>query len=202
MQFRPPADLAGRLCWALSLPWLVVLGATIPDCRADRLKGLYVITALLSFTWVGIIAWFLLAWTLKIGCVINAPLVVLGATVLAINTTLLTAIVCFAMAAQGKPTMVVCNAFGSSIFNVLIGLGLPCFVVQAVMGEPADVDRAGLPEDILTLVVSLAVFLIVMMCTRKRLSRNAGYALMVGYVVYVAYVVLSTWVWDFYDRAW
>lgn len=37
---------------------------------------------------------------MQVGCAIHAPLVVMGATALAVNSTLLTAIVCFAMAAQ------------------------------------------------------------------------------------------------------
>lgn len=35
--------------------------------------------------------------------------------------------------------MTVANALGSNVFNVLIGLGLPYFVVQAARGHPAIV---------------------------------------------------------------
>lgn len=57
---------------------------------------------------------------------------------------------------QGQPTMVVCNAFGSNIFNVLIGLGLPYFVVQAARGELAEVCSCAssllpYPDDIIHL---------------------------------------------------
>ena len=38
--------------------------------------------------------------------------------------------------------MAVANAMGSNVFNVLIGLGLPYFVVQATRGRPAVVRIA------------------------------------------------------------
>ena len=44
----------------------VALACTVPDCRAPRLKRLYLLTALLSFAWVGFDAWFLLLWILKV----------------------------------------------------------------------------------------------------------------------------------------
>ncbi len=40
---------------------------------------------------------------------------------------------------QGKAGMSVSNALGSNVFNVLIGLGLPYFIVQAARGRPAAV---------------------------------------------------------------
>lgn len=40
---------------------------------------------------------------------------------------------------QGKATMAMSNALGSNVFNVLIGLGVPYWIVQAVRGHPADV---------------------------------------------------------------
>ena len=36
--------------------------------------------------------------------------------------------------------MAVANALGSNVFNVLVGLGLPYFVVQAARGRPAVVS--------------------------------------------------------------
>lgn len=44
----------------------MALACTVPDCRAPRLKRFYLLTALLSFAWVGFDAWFLLLWILKV----------------------------------------------------------------------------------------------------------------------------------------
>ncbi len=44
----------------------MALACSVPDCRAPRLKRFYLLTALLSFAWVGVDAWFLLLWILKV----------------------------------------------------------------------------------------------------------------------------------------
>ncbi len=47
---------------------------------------------------------------------------------------------------QGKAGMSVSNALGSNVFNVLIGLGLPYFIVQAARGRPAAVRLPSHPS--------------------------------------------------------
>ena len=43
------------------------------------------------------------------------------------------------VAKEGKGDMAVCNALGSNIFNILLGLGLPWWVKISQTGEPYPV---------------------------------------------------------------
>lgn len=196
---RPPGGRWRRACWLVCLPWYLGLAATVPDCRAPRLAKWYAATAVLATAWVGVDSWFLLLWTLKVGCVAKVPLTVMGATVLAIGSTMLTALVSFVVAHQGKADMSVANALGSNVFNVLIGLGLPYFVVQAARGYPAVVDTASLWPDVGCLLVGLACFLLLAAATRLRLTRAVGYALLGLYVGYIVYEVLMVWVFNVFS---
>lgn len=147
--------------------------------------------------------------------------------------------------------MAVANALGSNVFNVLVGLGLPYFIVQAARGRPAvvsphpafrqsdgsqavtatkegscsccpagnsriagarrhehqhrapllrllQVSTAALWPDVGCLLVGLAAFLLLVAAARLRLSRAVGWALLAAYAGYLAYEVLTAWVWDVY----
>jgi Ca2+/Na+ antiporter len=144
----------------------------------------------------------------------------------------------------------VCRVLGSNVFNVLVGLGLPYFIVQAARGRPAvvrcqsppcqssaprvchqhrraslcyrvggtttrarlrkcrphtcllrsvQVSTAALWPDVGCLLMGLAVFLVLVAAARLRLSRPVGWALLAAYAGYLAYEVLTAWVWDVYS---
>ena len=61
-----------------------------------------------------------------------------------------------------------------------------------------QVSTAALWPDVGCLLVGLAVFLLLVGAARLRLSRAVGWALLAAYAGYLAYEVLTAWVWDVY----
>lgn len=71
----------------------MALAATVPDCRRPFFKHWYVLSLLVCLAWIGGASWFILIWAINVGCVIHMPLPVMGTTVLALGSTVMTALV-------------------------------------------------------------------------------------------------------------
>lgn len=83
------------------MPWsqrYVALAATVPDCQRPFFKHWYPLSLLLIICWIGGASWFILLWCINVGCVIGVPLVVMSTTVLALGSTVMTALVSFVSA--------------------------------------------------------------------------------------------------------
>ena len=61
-----------------------------------------------------------------------------------------------------------------------------------------QVSTAALWPDVGCLLVGLAIFLLLVAAARLQLSRAVGWALLAAYGGYLAYEVLTAWVWDVY----
>ena len=96
------------------------------------------------------------------------------------------------VAKQGKGSMAVCNAIGSNVFNILLGLGLP-WVLSALIwpeqaGVPVDAE-ALLPLSII-LVGTLAAVYLVALLSGFRLTKCVGLIFFSFYFIFVAYNLL------------
>jgi Ca2+/Na+ antiporter len=123
---------------------------------------------------------------------------------LAAGTSIPDALSSIAVAKQGEGDMAVCNALGSNVFDILLGLGVP-WTLGIVFGKPSDeyadglkppmdpimFENAGLAMWILVLSVVVVVFYAVMIASRWKLTVNVGYVMLACYFVYVAYAIVN-----------
>ena len=86
---------------------------TVPDCRRPSFAGCFVVTALVSVIWIGAASWFVIVWSLAVGCVLRVPLLVMSSTVLGIGSTVPTALVSLVAARQAR----VCFSFLLCVFH-------------------------------------------------------------------------------------
>ena len=87
--------------------------------------------------------------------------------------------------------MAVANAIGSDIFDVFIGLGLPWFVAIVFQGASSiHVGTDGLWVSIGILVATTLV-LYVFLETKRTLSRMEGLILLLLYLAFVIYTLVS-----------
>jgi Ca2+/Na+ antiporter len=93
----------------------------------------------------------------------------------------------------------VSNAFGSNIFNILVGLGLP-WLLYTSFGtgfEPYDELRNDdILESIVILAVVLLVFVLLMWMSGYILYRWHGTLFVVMYIAYLGLVVGQNWNWE------
>ena len=68
----------------------------------------------------------MVTWASKLGCMLNIHPAIMGCTLLAAGTSVPDAIGSLLVAKHGQGDMAVSNAIGSNVFDILLGLGLPC----------------------------------------------------------------------------
>ncbi|KAL3197613.1 hypothetical protein MRX96_053884, partial [Rhipicephalus microplus] len=76
---------------------------------------------------------------------LGVPDNVMGLTFLSIGVTLPDVVASLLVVRRGFGDMAVCNALGSNIFEILVGLGLPWFIQTVLLtpGKPAAVQGKG-----------------------------------------------------------
>ncbi len=121
---------------------------------------------------------------------IGVPPLLIALTILAGGSSVPDLIASVLVSKEGKGDMAITNAVGSNIFDIAIGLGLPWLIVLLLGGEAIQVNAEGLYQSTLVLLGTV-VILFVFLTTGKHLSRFEGGLLIVGYLIYVAWVWLT-----------
>merc|ERR1712032_302878 len=149
----------------ISNPMELALKFTIPDCREEAWESWYVVTFSMSIAWIGILSFVMVDCATRASCVLEIPELVIGLLVLSVGTSVPDALSSIIVAKQGHGNMAVCNALGSNIFNILLGLGLPWMIKILQTGQPYSVpgfEKIG--EPILLLLAFLLLFVIILHC--------------------------------------
>jgi len=132
----------------------------------------------------------------RTGCNLNIQPLIMGLIFLAAGTSVPDALGSIAVAKQGEGDMAVANAFGSNVFDILLGLGVPWFLSTACMGTKVIFPGAGgqLLEWILILTAILILFIAALAFNRMRLNPMMGGVLMFFYLVYVVVALVRAFV--------
>merc|ERR1719247_280454 len=109
---------------------MICLVMTVPDVRNEKRKNLFVISFVMSIIWIGVFSFLMVWWATIIGMVANIPDTIMGLTFLAAGTSIPDLLTSVIVARQGLGDMAVSSSVGSNIFDVLIGLPLPVFMVE------------------------------------------------------------------------
>ena len=85
----------------------------------------------------------------------------------------------------------VCNALGSNIFNILLGLGLPWWIRVGIDGAPYPVPGLQqIGEPLGLLIAYLVIFMVIIYCGKWKLSPKVGWALLFFQAVYTIWTLL------------
>jgi len=140
-----------------------------------------------SITFIALCTYLMVDAVNRTGCNLNVEPLIMGLIFLAAGTSVPDALGSIAVAKQGEGDMAVANAFGSNVFDILLGLGLPWFLSTACMQREVVFPGAGgqLLEWILILTVILVLFVGALAYNKMRLNQTMGGILMTLYLVYV-----------------
>ena len=108
---------------------------------------------------------------------------VIGLTVVAVATTLPELITSLMAVKKKEPDIVLGNCVGSNLFNILLVLGLSALV------NPIAVQGNMTLDVIVMILLTVIVFIIALLA--KRIPRLYGIALMLSYIVYISFKVIT-----------
>ncbi len=108
----------------------------------------------------------------------------IGLTIVAIGTSLPELVTSVVAAKKGESGLALGNVIGSNIFNILFILGLSSSI------SAIPVDSAAIINCIIMLAVTVLVYVACLI--KKGMGRIVGFACVLGYIGYTAYLLITT----------
>lgn len=108
----------------------------------------------------------------------------IGLTIVAIGTSAPELMTTIVSTVRGDREIAIGNLIGSSVFNLTLILGVPVLVANGSGPIDAHLLHIDLP-----IMVAVSLLCVPLFLTGKRLSRWEGAALVLGYIVYLTYVI-------------
>ncbi|XP_060779069.1 sodium/potassium/calcium exchanger 5 [Neoarius graeffei] len=189
--FRMPDSDVQRIFWVLSVPVLVLLYFTVPDCRKRFWKKFYMLTFFMAAVWIAAFTYVLVWMVTIVGETLEIPDTVMGLTMLAAGTSIPDTIASVMVAREGKGDMAMSNIVGSNVFDMLC-LGLPWFIKTAFVepSSPVVVNSTGLVFTTSSLLVSILILFIATHINGWKLDRKLGTACLVIYIIFATLSIL------------
>ncbi|XP_051919684.1 sodium/potassium/calcium exchanger 5 [Hippocampus zosterae] len=186
----PESDLK-RILWVLSLPIIVLLFLTVPDCRRRFWKQWFVITFFMSAVWISGFTYILVWMVTVVGETLGIPDTVMGLTLLAAGTSIPDTVASVMVAREGKADMAMSNIVGSNVFDMLC-LGLPWFIQTAFVdtNNPVEVNSTGLVFISLTLLFSIVFLFVAVHVNGWKLDWKLGLVSLVCYILFATLSIL------------
>ncbi len=172
------------------------LGQIISDSRAFRLtnkkkkqevniKKETVPFFLLLFA-IGGITYLLTKASIDLATLLNVSPIIIAFTITAAATSAPDTIISLANAKKGNIDDATSNVFGSNVFDIFIGLGLPIFIYNVLVG-PVVVEFANL--EILLGLLGATILVLYFFAQSHTLKRKHAYVLLLLYVLFVLYTI-------------
>lgn len=119
--------------------------------------------------------------TVAIAKLFNVSDAVIGLTIVAIGTSLPELITSIVAAYKKEADIAIGNVVGSNVFNILGILGITALIIP--------VSSDGISKIDLFVMIGTAILLFPLSKTGKRISRFEGILLLVGYIIYLYYLI-------------
>jgi len=143
--------------------------------------------AVLTMAIVGVASYFLLSSSLNLSNILNIPPIIVALTITAAATSVPDAVISVVNARKGSWDDAISNIFGSNIFDILVGLGLPLLIYSFCKG-PIEIVFANL-EIIVGLLASSVIVLFIFSKAHK-FATSTGPVLLGMYSVFIGYTIL------------
>ena len=145
----------------------------------------------LSIIAITALSWVLVESAIRVSNILGISELIIGLTILAIGTSIPDLVASIIVTKQGRPGMAINNAIGSNIFDILIGFGLPWFVVLLMTTKTINVDNSNLTTSMSLLSGSLILLVSTFIITKWRTKKIIGGLLIFLYLSYLLYEILN-----------
>jgi len=187
--------IAGKIFWGVRLPYYLLYTASMPPALKRAIPNYFFMWQfVMSVVWIAGLTYVMLIVSTKVGCILKIPTVVMGYVIISAGTTVPDCLSSIIVSRAGQGNMAVCNAIGSNIFNIFIGLGLPWFLYTLAYSKPyKSVALEGLQVliSILILVLYLLILLLVLIISKWRLFPAVGFVLITLHLLFIAWALLT-----------
>ena len=186
-----PSERWARVRWTLMFPTRVLYYITIPDCRLEIWESWYIVTFVMSITWMGVHS-YVLVWAVSvIGVTVRIPDCIMGLTLLAAGSSVPDAIASLVMTEQGMGDMALANAIGSNIFDMLC-LSVPWLLSTTVIHPNSVVMIHGgnIVYVSLTLFGTVITTLVILYYNQWKLDKRLGWAMLFAYTFFLTTAVV------------
>ena len=146
----------------------------------------------ISIIWIALMSWLLVNSAIEISAILDVPEGIIALTVLAIGTSIPDMITSLLVAKKGRGGMAISNALGSNVFDVLLGLGLPWFIVILLTGESVDVFSKNIFLSVILLFSSVIIFFLLLLIRRWQVRKPTGFLLLALYLAYLIWQIISS----------
>lgn len=189
--FRMPDSDVKRVFWVLSVPVMVLLYITVPDCRKRFWRKFYMLTFFMAAVWIAAFTYVLVWMVTIVGETLEIPDTVMGLTLLAAGTSIPDTIASVMVAREGKGDMAMSNIVGSNVFDMLC-LGLPWFIKTVFVdpSSPVVVNSMGLVFTTSSLLVSILILFIATHINGWKLDKKLGTACLIIYILFATMSIL------------
>lgn len=174
----------------VEIPGAGTIGEAAPDGPADVRPGRWSIWWYLAMLVAGLVvivlgADWLVSGATSLAREFGVSDAFIGLTIVAIGTSAPELVTTIVSTVRGDRDIAVGNLIGSSVFNLTLILGVPVLVSNGSGPIDAHLLRVDLP-----IMVAVSLLCVPLFLTGKKLSRWEGALLVVGYVVYLTYLLV------------
>lgn len=149
------------------------------------------ITFLFSILFIAGLSFLLVEVAVEVARILHISEVVIALTILAAGTSIPDLISSIIVAKKGKGGMAISNAVGSNTFDILIGLGLPWMIFILWKKETVSVSLENLSASTYLLLGTVIALFSILVAQKFKIGRKVGIFLILTYVLYLVYSVLS-----------
>lgn len=142
----------------------------------------------ISIVYISVLSWLLVESAVAISYLLNISESFIALTVVAVGTSIPDLISSYVVAKRGKSSMAISNAVGSNIFDILIGIGLPLFLVLSFSDEPLKIEGQELFSSLFLLLSSTLLTFALFHLRGWRLDWKSGIILLGIYVFYLLWL--------------
>ena len=143
--------------------------------------------ALASMVVIGFASFYLTESAIELAHILNIPAVVIAFTVIAAATSLPDAVISIVNARKGNIDDAASNVFGSNIFDILIGLGIPLVLAFFITGGPVDIIFTNI--EIIVGLLGASIIVIYFMIEKHMITKRQAIIMILSYFVFLGYVI-------------
>lgn len=146
-----------------------------------------VIIAIISTIFMGIVTYFLTESSINLAHALNISPIFIGFILIAAVTSIPDTVISVVNARKGDIDDATSNVFGSNIFDILVGLGLP-LLIFSIIGGPVVIDFPY--TEIMFGLLGATILVLYFFAEDHTLEKSRGVMLLISYVLFIGYVIL------------
>ncbi len=141
---------------------------------------------------MGVSAYLLTEAAIELAHLLGIPAVIIAFTVIAAATSVPDAVISIGNAKKGNIDDATSNVFGSNIFDILIGLGVPIILAYFIMGQSIDISFEQV--EVVIGLLGATILVIYIMIDDYIVTKGNAITLLFFYVLFLTYLIYLSFI--------